>query len=225
MFNKTKTSDKETATQPDTQPTPENQEQARAAQEGAPEAEGMPDPEAAKDWENKFLQLQDQFTRLAADFENYRKRVREEQEALAKYGAQKTVLELLPVLDNLDRATASLNENSDPKVLFQSFSLMQKQLMNTLDGLGIQRIQAVGQEFNPELHEAVSRMESAEFAENSVMYEAQSGYKLHDKVIRPAQVVVSTGGPEGAAASTATEQPAGAASQDELRSNPFQKQG
>jgi molecular chaperone GrpE len=149
--------------------------------------------EKAGEWEVKYNQLQDQFKRLAADFENFRKRSREEQEMQARYGAQSTAQELLPVLDNLERATASLNENSEPKVLYKSFQLVYKQLTDGLANLGLQKIAVVGAEFDPQQHEAVSRMASDDVAENSIVYEAQSGYKLHDKVLRPAQVVVSTG--------------------------------
>lgn len=174
------------------------------------------------DWQFKYNQLQDQYTRLAADFENFRKRVREEQESLAKYGAQKTVLELLPVLDNLERASSSLSENSDPKVLFRSFEVVQKQLMDRLDTLGVKKIIAVGQEFDPQYHEAVNQMESAEFPENTVMYEAQSGYTLQGKVIRPAMVVVSTG--SAGEAPQSTEATADAPVQEDAgSSNPFRQ--
>lgn len=174
------------------------------------------------DYKGKYLLLQDQFTRLAADFDNYRKRMRDEQESLVKYAAQKSVMELLPVLDNLERATVSLNENSDPKVLYKSFSVVQKQLLDGLEAMGIRKIQAVGQPFDPQFHEAVNQMPSAEFPEHTVMYEAQSGYQLHDKVIRPAMVVVSTGSPEDASSESVQSaeddrQPA------ENRANPFLK--
>ena len=213
-------------------PRPENQEAETSHLEGSlqPEmdeptasaqASGTPDG-TVEDFQGKYQLLQDQFTRLAADFDNYRKRMREEQESLIKYGAQKSVMELLPVLDNLERATASLSENSDPKVLFKSFSVVQKQLLDGLDAMGVKKVQAVGQPFDPQFHEAVNQMPSAEFPENTIMYEAQSGYQLHDKVIRPAMVVVSTGSPDGVAAepTQATEedrQPA------ENRANPFLK--
>lgn len=169
-------------------------------------------PDLSSEWQGKYQLLQDQFTRLAADFDNYRKRTREEQESLVKYGAQKSIAELLPVLDNLDRATGSLNEESDPKALYKSFGVMQKQLMDALDSMGVKKIPAVGQPFDPQWHEAVNRMESAEFPEDTIMYEAQSGYQLHDKVIRPAMVVVSTGsadqsGPAASPAPEAAEKP------------------
>lgn len=174
--------------------------------------------------QGKYQLLQDQFTRLAADFDNYRKRTRDEQESLVKYGAQKSVMELLPVLDNLERATGSLSETSDPKLLYKSFSMMRQQLLDGLDNMGVKKIQAVGQPFDPLLHEAVNQMESADFPEDTVMYEAQSGYQLHEKVIRPAMVVVSTGSPEVAN----TEESAAGVSADtadtmEKPRNPFVK--
>lgn len=176
----------------------------------------------ADEWKGKYQLLQDQYARLAADFDNYRKRMREEQESLVRYGAQKSVMELLPVLDNLERATASLSENSDPAVLYKSFSVVLKQLMDGLDAMGIKKIPAIGQPFDPQYHEAVNRMPSAEFAENTNMYEAQSGYQLHDKVIRPAMVVVSTGPAEEAENLAASASEEGAQKETaENRSNPF----
>jgi len=204
MFNKTSPSEKQDA--------------ETAATETAGEQPAVPAPEAdGEDYKGKYQLLQDQFTRLAADFDNYRKRMRDEQESLVKYGAQKSVMELLPVLDNLERASASLTEDSDPKVLFKSFSVIQKQLTDGLDTLGVKKIQAVGQPFDPQFHEAVNQMPSEEFPENTVMYEAQSGYQLHDKVIRPAMVVVSTG---SATESQPTEVPQPTA---ENPANPFLK--
>jgi molecular chaperone GrpE len=143
--------------------------------------------------ELKYAQLQDQYTRLAADFENFRKRSREEQDALLKYGAQNTMQALLPVLDNLERAAASLSEKSEPQMLYKSFQLVYKQLTDGLGTLGLQKVASIGVPFDPQTHEAVNRMPSNDIPENSVLYESQSGYTLHDKLLRPAQVVVSTG--------------------------------
>ncbi len=170
-----------------------------SAQEETQTQEVQATGDSVEAWQGKYQLLQEQFTRLAADFDNYRKRTRDEQESLVKYGAQKSIMELLPVLDNLERANGSLNEDSDPKQLYKSFSMMQKQLLDGLANMGIQKIQSVGQQFDPQLHEAVNQMESAEFPEDTIMYEAQSGYQLHDKVIRPAMVVVSTGSGEATA--------------------------
>jgi molecular chaperone GrpE len=218
MFNKTSS--------------PETQQDAEshAVQEGeVSELSGEPTEDApeltvqsvGEDWKGKYHQMQDQFTRLAADFENYRKRSRDEQESLIKYGAQKSIMELLPVLDNLERANASLNENSDPAALYKSFSLMQKQLLDGLEAMGVRKVSAIGQEFDPQFHEAVNRMPSKDFPENSNMYEAQSGYQLHDKVIRPAQVVVSTGSPDGEPADLPTADSLKA--EADRKANPFSK--
>lgn len=157
------------------------------------------------DADARYAALHDQFTRLAADFENFRKRVREEQEALARYGAQKTILELLPVLDNLERATVSLNEKSDPQVLFKSFGMVQKNLLDSLDKLGVQKVEALGKPFDPECHEAINRMNSDDVPENVVAYEAQSGYTLHGKLIRPSQVVVSMGSADSSGVAVGAE--------------------
>jgi molecular chaperone GrpE len=230
MFNKTSRSEKQDSETKQTKPaseTAESSEEHAAAMQNPDMPEGMEatvdsgeSVRETEDWQGKYQLLQDQFTRLAADFDNYRKRMREEQESLVRYGAQKSVLELLPVLDNLERATASLSENSDPKVLYKSFSVLHKQLMDALDSLGIKKIQAIGQPFDPQYHEAVNRMPSAEFPENSIAYEAQSGYQLHDRVIRPAMVVVSTGSPDAPAAPDSQAEGSEAAVA-ENQSNPF----
>jgi molecular chaperone GrpE len=232
MFNKTSRSNKQeteaTHTEPGSDPEMTTDEQAVGveAMDGmAPAGELETLLAEAEEWKGKYQLLQDQYARLAADFDNYRKRMREEQESLVRYGAQKSVMELLPVLDNLERATASLSEKSDPAVLYKSFGVVLKQLMDGLDAMGIKKIQAIGQPFDPQYHEAVNRMPSTEFAENTNMYEAQSGYQLHDKVIRPALVVVSTGPAEEAIDSDASASPAqetGAQKETaENRSNPF----
>jgi molecular chaperone GrpE len=220
MFDKTSQSQQPEAQPPETVGGVMTEERQQGEASGA-----APESGETEAWKEKYQLLQDQFTRLAADFDNFRKRTREEQEQIARYGAQKTAMELLPVFDNLERATASLSENSDPKVLYKSFGLVHKQLMDGLESLGIQKIQAIGQPFDPMFHEAVNRMPSNEFPENTVMYEAQSGYMLHDKVLRPAMVVVSTGAGEEAAvcepASTPTAESTPAAEED--RSNPFRR--
>lgn len=148
------------------------------------------------EWKNKYESLQDQFTRLAADFENYRKRTRDEKDALIKYGSEQSILSLLPVLDNLDRAVSSLTEKSEPAALFSGFTVIQKQLATFLDSLSVKRIESIGQPFDPVFHEAISKMPNPDHPEGVIAHEAQVGYMLLDKVIRPSMVVVSTGSPE-----------------------------
>ncbi|MDX2083928.1 MAG: nucleotide exchange factor GrpE [Candidatus Melainabacteria bacterium] len=143
------------------------------------------------DWEQKYRELYEQYLRLAADFDNFRKRRLQEMEHARKYGGENTILELLPFLDNLERARASLSEGSDAKVLYQSFGLVQQQLMDALSSIGLQRVSAKGQPFNPTEHEAIAQFESADWPDQTVMEEQQGGYRLHDRLIRPARVVVS----------------------------------
>jgi molecular chaperone GrpE len=142
--------------------------------------------------EAKYKDLHDQHLRLAADFDNFRKRRLQELDHSRKFGAEPTLLALLPVLDNLHRAQSSLTEASDPKVLLQSITLLQRQLIDTLATLGLTPLEAKGQLFDPNCHEAISSQPSADVPEETVLQVAQEGYKLHERVIRPAQVIVAT---------------------------------
>lgn len=165
---------------------------ADVAEETASQDVQSPEASVEPSWEEKYHQLYDQFLRLSADFDNYRKRQNQEQTALRRYGAENTLRELLPVLDNLDRAQASLSEQSDPKMLYQSFRLMSQQLLSSMTDLGLKPILAVGQTFDPALHEAVAQEESVDQPDQTILREQLRGYLLYDSVLRPAQVVVSS---------------------------------
>lgn len=145
----------------------------------------------------RFNELQDQHMRLAADFENFRKRVLQEREALLKYGAENTIQSLLPILDNLERASSSLSAESDPTMLYKSFELLSKQLTDTLTSQGLKRIETVGQPFDPNFHEATGQVDTGEYPENTVALEVQPGFQLHDRVLRPALVMVASGSDGG----------------------------
>ncbi len=142
--------------------------------------------------QEKHDELTDQHLRLAADFENFRKRAAQERASLLKYGAENTVQGLLPILDNLERASNSLNEDSDPKMLYQSFNLLTNQLLETLKHQGLQKIETTGQLFDPNFHEATAQIETLDQPENTIVHEMQSGFMLHERVIRPALVSVAT---------------------------------
>jgi molecular chaperone GrpE len=143
-------------------------------------------------WEEKYQSLWDQHLRLAADFDNFRKRFAQERELLRKSGIEATLHALIPALDNLERAQKTLSETADSKLLYQSFRLVSKQLNEGLGSLGMQRINAVGQLFDPNLHEAIARVPSTDHEEHAILDEQQPGYTLDDKVLRPALVVVAT---------------------------------
>jgi len=138
-----------------------------------------------------YDELNNRYLRLAADFDNFRKRQAQEREFLFKYGAQTTLETLLPVLDNLTRAHQSLSESSDPAMLYKSFALMNQQLQDTLKSVGLEKMTPLGEPFSPELHEAVSQVENPDKPDHTVVEVYQDGYRLHDRVLRPAQVVVS----------------------------------
>ncbi|MBY0450129.1 MAG: nucleotide exchange factor GrpE [Cyanobacteria bacterium] len=133
----------------------------------------------------------DQYIRMAADFENFRKRYAQEREALLKYGSEHAMHELIPVLDNLERAMGSLSETSDAKILFQSLRLMSSQLQDCLSNIGLKKLNAVGEAFDVSLHEAVSQQETSEHPEGTIITEVQSGYLLKDRLIRPSRVIVA----------------------------------
>ena len=136
--------------------------------------------------------LLDQLLRRQAEFENYRRRVdRERAETYARSRAE-VVLELLPVIDNFERALASLEHSgSDAKSLRQGIELIHRQLNDALAKFGLEPVESVGQAFDPNVHEAVSAEPSSEHEENTVIAEFERGYRLGEKLLRPAKVKVA----------------------------------
>lgn len=150
---------------------------------------------------NKFEKLQEEkqvvdshYIRLAADFDNYRKRQEQERECLLKYGAEDTIKKLLVVIDTIERAEKSFKEIDDPEKLKESFLAVHKQFMDVLEKLGVEKIETVGKEFDPNIHEAVMQTSTNEHPDHTIIAELQSGYKLCDKIIRPALVNVAVEG-------------------------------
>jgi len=138
--------------------------------------------------------IESQYIRLAADFDNYRKRQEQERESLLKYGAESTIQKLLPIIDTFERAKKSFVEIDDPEKLRESFDAVQKQFIDALEKLGVEKIKTDGEEFDPNLHEAVMQSPSEEHPDHTIIAELQSGYKLNEKVIRAALVNVAVNG-------------------------------
>ncbi len=136
-------------------------------------------------------ELHGQYMRLAADFDNFRKRRLAEMEHTRKYGAEGFLKNFLPVLDNFERANKSITAESDSATLFKTLELMQNQLRQALEETGLKREEVVGKLFDPAVHEAVSQLAGTGQAPNTIIAEQQAGYFLHDKVLRPAQVIVA----------------------------------
>ncbi len=139
-----------------------------------------------------FDNLNNQYIRLAADFDNYRKRQEQERESLIAYGTQDAMRKLIEVLDNFDRAKQSIDNSDDINQVKESFNVLYNQMFDNLSKLGLEVIEAQGKEFNPNFHEAVMQTPTSEHPENHVIMELQKGYKLGDKVLRPALVNVAT---------------------------------
>lgn len=162
---------------------------------GESQQEGK-EQESVENAENKLQQdfdnLNNQYIRLAADFDNYRKRQAQERAGLIAYGAQDAMKKLIEVLDNFDRAKQSIDNCDDIAQVKESFNVLYNQMFDNLTKLGLEIIPAQGEEFNPNFHEAVMQTPTSEHPENHVIMELQKGYKLGDKVLRPALVNVAT---------------------------------
>ena len=148
--------------------------------------------------------LQSQYMRIAADFDNFRKRQSRDQDDLRQQLVCSTLSEILPVVDNFERARQQLNpEGEEAQALHRSYQGLYKQLVEVLKQQGVARMEVVGQEFDPTLHEAVLREESTEHPEDVVTEELQRGYHLNGRVLRHAMVKVSMGPGPSEAQSTA----------------------
>ena len=152
--------------------------------------------------------VQSQYMRIAADFDNFRKRQARDQDDLRQQLVCSTLTEILPVVDNFERARQQLNpEGDEAQALHRSYQGLYKQLVDVLKQQGVARMEVVGQEFDPTLHEAVLREENQEHAEDIVCEELQRGYHRDGRVLRHAMVKVSMGPGPGSSSDAASEQP------------------
>jgi molecular chaperone GrpE len=133
----------------------------------------------------------DRFLRLSAEFENFKKRMEKEKNDAYKFATENLIKELLPVLDNLERALDHGEAKSDPQGLLAGVELTLKGLHSVLEKFGVTSVDASGKEFDPNLHEAVMVQEDARQPGGTVLNQLQKGYLLHSRLIRPAMVVVS----------------------------------
>src|SRR5574344_595368 len=130
--------------------------------------------------------------KLKEDYDNYRKRQEQERASLINYGTESALKKLLEVLDNFERGQKTLAEVDDCEKVKESFNLVHKQVCETLAKLGLEEIKAIGEEFDPNFHEAVMQTPTSEHPEHTVISELQKGYKMGDKVLRPTLVNVAT---------------------------------
>ena len=167
-------------------PAPAEEPAAETPPAAAPEsaAEPQPSPEEA---------LQGRLLRLQADFENYRKRMDREKKDWIAFASEKLVLDLLPVLDHFELGLADSAKNGAPAAFVDGFQLVYNQLRAAIEKAGVQAIDAEGAAFDPHLHEAITHLPSDDVPEGHVVVQSRRGYRMGDKLLRAAQVVVSSG--------------------------------
>ncbi len=134
----------------------------------------------------------DRFLRLSAEFDNYKKRSTREMDSFRKFANESIVKELLPVVDNLERAIdSSTNGEGSKDSIVEGISMTLKEIIKVLEKYGVQPVEALEKPFDPSFHEAVMQEESEEHNDNTVIKEFQKGYVIHDRLLRPAMVVVA----------------------------------
>ncbi len=151
--------------------------------------------ESLQQAEAKLAESQDQMLRLKAEMENQRRRSAREVENAHKYALERFVQELLPVIDSLEMGRdASMAEGATLEKLQEGTDLTLKMLLSTIEKFGIEAVHPEGEPFDPDLHQAMSMLESSEHAPNTVMNVMQKGYLLNERLVRPAMVIVSKAG-------------------------------
>lgn len=173
----------------------DKEEEGAAGSDAAQAA--VPDPEARVAAQARELEeLQDRYLRLAAEFDNYRKRVVRERAELIRTSHEGLLLEFLPVLDNLERALAAARSSAGSsrvsEALIEGVEITLRLFRGVLEKAGVRQIETVGREFDPVVHHAVEQVRVTEVPENTVVEEVLRGYLLDQKVLRPAVVKVST---------------------------------
>ncbi|MGN1203980.1 MAG: nucleotide exchange factor GrpE [Lachnospiraceae bacterium] len=141
-------------------------------------------------YKEKISELEDKVKRQMAEFENFRKRTEKEKNAMYDVGAKSVIEKILPVVDNFERGLASVPEEEKSGAFADGMNMIYKQLIGELDKLGVKPIEAVGKEFDPNLHNAVMQTTSDELESGYVAQELQKGYTYHDSVIRHSMVSV-----------------------------------
>ena len=148
--------------------------------------------ERAADAESKYKEMQDRYLRLNAEFDNYKKRMMRENSDRLKYFNMELIKELLPSVDNLERAISHAgDDHSDLENMIEGLQMVYKGMQEAFGKFGVSEIESIGKEFDPNCHQAVGMIDSQEVPENHVAEECLKGYYLHDRIIRPTMVRVS----------------------------------
>ena len=163
--------------------------QEEKEEEEAPE--NMKKKKKKEKWEEKIEELEDRVKRQMAEFDNFRKRTEKEKSHMYEVGARDVIEKILPVVDNFERGLAAVPEEQKNDPVIDGMDKIYRQLMTVLADLGVEPIEAVGKEFDPNFHNAVMHVEDEELGENVVAEEFQKGYLYKDTVIRHSMVKVA----------------------------------
>jgi molecular chaperone GrpE len=153
-----------------------------------------------KEWKQKAEDERDRVLRVLAEFENYKKRMNRQMEEYRKYANEALLKELLSVVDNLERAIMSsenTNDNPIESCVVEGVEMTLAEILKVLEKFHVASFEALGKPFDPVFHEAVMQQESKDYPENSIIGVLQKGYMIHDRLLRPAMVVVSKGQSSG----------------------------
>lgn len=169
----------------------ETEETEETVEEKTAEKKGLFGKKKKDKKDEKIEELTDMVKRQMAEFDNFRKRTEKEKASMYQVGAKEIVEKILPVVDNFERGLAMIPENEKENPVATGMTQIYKQLMTAFDEMGVKTIEAVGQEFNPDFHNAVMHIEDEEAGENVIVEEFQKGYMYKDSVIRHSMVKVA----------------------------------
>ena len=172
-----------------TEDTEEGQKEVEDSKESGKKLFGKKNKKDKKD--EKIEELTDRLTRQMAEFDNFRKRTEKEKSHMYEVGAKDIIDKILPVVDNFERGLGAVGEEEKANPFVQGMEMVYKQLMTTLEEVGVKPIEAVGKEFDPEFHNAVMHVEDENFGENIVTEEFQKGYTYRDSIVRHSMVKVA----------------------------------
>lgn len=141
--------------------------------------------------DEQIEELKDRVTRQMAEFENFRKRTEKEKSQMFEVGVKTMVEKILPVVDNFERGLAQVPDDKKDDSFVEGMNMIYKQMMTAFDEIGVKQIEAVGKEFDPNLHNAVMHVDDDTLPENSIVEEFQKGYIYHDQVVRHSMVKVA----------------------------------
>lgn len=171
------------------QGTPEGEDPKTWAEKRAAKKQAKLDKKA-QGYKDQIEQLEDRVKRQLAEFENFRNRSEKEKHAMFETGAKSVIEKILPVVDNFERGLATVPEDKKEDPFVDGMMHVYKQLLTELENIGVKPIEAVGQEFDPNLHNAVMQVESEEYESGTVAQELQKGYTYRDGVVRHSMVAV-----------------------------------